>query len=85
MEIPTEWEKKDNKIERIFVFDNFIKAIDFVNKIAKIAEELNHHPDIEIFSYKKVKITLTTHEIKNISQKDIEFATRINRITSSPQ
>ena len=52
-----------------FEFKNFLEAIDFVNKVAPIAEEQGHHPDIYIY-YNKVDITLTTHAIKGLSVND---------------
>ncbi len=81
MEYPINWQEKDNFLIRIFEFDNFVQAVNFVKKIVPIAEEQGHHPDIEIFSYKKVKVKLTTHdEGYKITEKDIELADKINGI-----
>ena len=78
---PKDWRKEDNYLVREFVFENFIQAVDFVNKIVPLAEEQGHHPDIEIFSFKKVKVKLTTHdEGYEITQKDIALAEQINNI-----
>jgi 4a-hydroxytetrahydrobiopterin dehydratase len=81
MKYPTNWEEKDNFLVRTFEFDNFVQAVEFVNKIVPLAEEQGHHPDIEIFSYNKVRVKLTTHDEGNeIREKDVELAVKINEI-----
>jgi 4a-hydroxytetrahydrobiopterin dehydratase len=81
MIIPKGWKKEKSFLTRTLIFKNFIQAIDFVNNVAPLAEKLNHHPDIEIFSYKKVKIKLTTHDKGNlITNKDTQLARKINTI-----
>lgn len=62
------WGDSKQKLERTFKFKDFNEAIDFVNKVAKIAETQNHHPDIEI-NYNKVKISITDHEKGGVSDK----------------
>jgi 4a-hydroxytetrahydrobiopterin dehydratase len=62
------WGDSEKKLEKTFEFKNFDKSIDFVNKVAKIAEKQDHHPDIEI-KYNKVKISITDHEKGKVSQK----------------
>ncbi|NQV91212.1 4a-hydroxytetrahydrobiopterin dehydratase [Candidatus Woesearchaeota archaeon] len=76
-----DWEKENNKLIKIFVFHDFVGAIHFINKIVPYAEDLQHHPDIEIFDYKNVKITLTTHSKKKITEKDYQLAKKIDQIT----
>ena len=74
------WNEEDNYLVKIFKFKNFVESIDFVNKIATIAEELNHHPDIEI-NYNKVRIRSTTYSAgKKITSKDTELTKRIDGI-----
>ncbi|MDA1337450.1 MAG: 4a-hydroxytetrahydrobiopterin dehydratase [bacterium] len=74
------WELKDNaRIARTFHFKSFREAIDFVNQIAGIAEEQQHHPDIHIY-YKKVTLELTTHAIKGLSVNDFIMASKINSL-----
>jgi 4a-hydroxytetrahydrobiopterin dehydratase len=81
MKYPTNWEEKDNFLVRTFEFDNFVQAVEFVNKITPLAEEQGHHPDIEIFSYNKVRVKLTTHDEGNeITEKDVELAEKIESI-----
>ena len=62
------WGDSKQKLERTFKFKDFNESIDFVNKVAKIAEQQNHHPDIEI-NYNKVKISITDHEKGGVSDK----------------
>jgi 4a-hydroxytetrahydrobiopterin dehydratase len=62
------WSNSNKKLERAFKFKDFNESIDFVNKVAKIAETQNHHPDIEI-NYNKVKISITDHEKGGVSDK----------------
>jgi 4a-hydroxytetrahydrobiopterin dehydratase len=79
-EISTEWHIIENKkIFREFSFVNFRQAIDFVNKIAELAENEGHHPDIHI-SYNKVGLELMTHAINGLSENDFILAAKIERI-----
>ncbi len=76
------WElSKDIKsISKDFQFKNFKEAINFINKVAKLAESEGHHPDILLHNYRKVKINLTTHAIKGLSENDFIIATKIDSI-----
>lgn len=72
------WEAGDNKvIEKIFAFKTFRESIDFVNQVATIAEQEQHHPDIHI-RYRKVTLELTTHAIKGLSENDFIMASKID-------
>jgi len=75
------WDNSNEKLERTFKFKDFNGAIDFVNKIAKIAETQNHHPDIEI-NYDKVKISITDHEKGGVSDKCHKLVKSIDNIKS---
>jgi 4a-hydroxytetrahydrobiopterin dehydratase len=74
------WQITEGKLCREFVFKNFKLAIDFVNQVAILAEKINHHPDIFIHSYKKVKISLFTHSENKITPRDHELAGEIDKI-----
>lgn len=81
MEQQNKWIQEDNSLVKIYTFNNFIEAVDFVNKIVPLAEKMNHHPDIEIFSYNKVKVKLSTHDQGGkITQKDIKLSLEIEKI-----
>jgi 4a-hydroxytetrahydrobiopterin dehydratase len=64
------WELKDGKIVKSFQFSSFINAIEFVNKVAKIAEKLDHHPIITI-NWKSVKLSLKSFDVDAITKRDI--------------
>lgn len=68
------------KISKNFDFKDFKESMSFVNKVAGIAEEEGHHPDIYIF-YNKVNLTLTTHFIKGLSDNDFILAAKIDKLT----
>ena len=70
----------DKKLEKTLVFKDFKEALAFVNKVAEIAEAENHHPDIGIFDYKKVRIELSTHSIKGLSENDFILAAKIDEL-----
>lgn len=70
---------EDHHLERVFKFKNFREALDYVNKVGELAEEEGHHPDI-CFSWGKVEITLFTHKIGGLSESDIVFAAKVDRL-----
>lgn len=76
--IPQGWTQEHNTLIRTFQCKDFDSAIDFVNKIAAQAQKYNHHPDICIHSYKKVRCTLTTHSKGQVTNKDLMLAQEIN-------
>jgi 4a-hydroxytetrahydrobiopterin dehydratase len=75
----SEWSLEQNAITRIFSFPNFKESIDFVNKVAEIAEKHNHHPDI-LINFDKVKLTLSTHMEHALTKKDFEVARDIDNL-----
>ena len=74
-----EWAIQNELLVKEFVFSTFLDAINFVNAVAKIADEVDHHPDIFI-SYNKVKISLITHDLGEISEKDYSLAKEIESL-----
>lgn len=75
-----DWSLEEGKVVRKFQFKNFREAIDFVNKAAEIAETENHHPNISIYGWNKVKLTFSTHAIKGLSENDFIMAAKVNQI-----
>ena len=73
------WEVKDGKLVKSFQFPSFIKAIDYVNEIAILAERLDHHPIITI-NWKTVKLSLKSFDIDAITNRDIVLAKEINKL-----
>ena len=85
-ELMGRWEKvamaPDGQIKKIrsrFEFKDFKEAMIFINKVAAIAEEEGHHPDIFI-SYNKVTIELWTHSIGGLSENDFILASKIEKV-----
>lgn len=75
-----EWEVIEvKKIRHEFKFKSFNEAMEFVNKVAKLAEDEGHHPNIHIY-YNKVVIDLTTHSIKGLSENDFILAAKIEEL-----
>jgi 4a-hydroxytetrahydrobiopterin dehydratase len=80
MKTPENWNIENEQLTRTLVLNNFVDAVDFVNKLVPIAEKADHHPDIEIFAYKKVKVKLMSHDVGKITDKDVDMAEKINGI-----
>lgn len=78
----SDWSLSGNgkSITRNFELKNFKEAIDLVNKIAKIAEEKNHHPDIRIHDYNNLEVKLSTHSAGGLTQIDFEVAEKIDSL-----
>lgn len=74
------WKLVDSAIEKNHKFANFMEAIEFVNKVADVAEAENHHPDILLWNWNNVRLTLTTHAVKGLSKNDFTPASKIDRI-----
>lgn len=74
-----DWKKQDVAIARTYEFKDFTGAMAFVNKVAAIAEQANHHPDIDI-RWNKVTLTLSTHSDGGLTQKDFDLAGKINAL-----
>jgi 4a-hydroxytetrahydrobiopterin dehydratase len=71
------WERSGDAIVKRFDNGDFKGSVDFVNRITPEAEEMNHHPDLEI-SWKTVTVTITTHSEGGLTQNDFELARRID-------
>jgi 4a-hydroxytetrahydrobiopterin dehydratase len=75
----TGWKLRGKQISKLYVFEDFTQGIRFIDRVARLAEEMNHHPDIDI-RYNKIRLTLTTHGEVGLTMKDFTLATRIDRI-----
>jgi 4a-hydroxytetrahydrobiopterin dehydratase len=74
-----QWDHDKKHIERVFEFDDFSQAIEFVNGVAEIAEEDDHHPEIDI-RYSKVSVRLSTHSEGGLTDLDFEVAEKIDTL-----
>ena len=74
------WNFIGNSIVREMVSSNFVSAVGIVNSIAISAEVMDHHPDILIYGWNKVRIKLTTHDIGGLTLLDFKLAKKIDEL-----
>ncbi len=74
------WKYANKQIEKEFQFKDFKEALNFVNKVGETAEGMDHHPDIFLHSWNKVKITVSTHSANGITKNDFELANKIESL-----
>jgi len=73
------WQRNGGTIQRVFRFPDFKLAMQFVNKVADAAEQVNLHPDIDI-RYNTVTMALVSHDSGGVTQRDVRMAETINKI-----
>ena len=76
------WNRSGNTLTKNFDFPSFRNAIVFVNRVASLADELDHHPDIDI-RYTTVSLSLTTHSADGLTEKDLKLAEAVDFATSA--
>ena len=74
----SDWRREDAAIVRDFTFDDFASAIAFVNRVADAAEAVNHHPDILVHGWNKVRLELSTHSAHGLTDNDFALAATID-------
>lgn len=79
MELGPDWIEHDGALQRTYELPGFREAIAFVGRVADLAEEANHHPEIAI-SYRKVTLRWTTHSAGGITDRDYELARRSDAV-----
>lgn len=72
-----DWSYTNGALTRRVTFPSFPECIAFVNRVAAIAEQVGHHPDIAI-RYATIELTLTTHDAGGVTEKDLDMASRID-------
>ena len=78
-QLSSPWQLINNKLNKEFIFKDFVSAFGFMTSVAILAEKANHHP--EWFNvYNRVNIELTTHEAGGITQKDFDLAAKIENL-----
>ena len=75
------WEREGEAIVRDWTFADFKEAMGWVNRVAEVAEEANHHPDILVHDWNKVRLKLSTHSVGGLTQGDLDMARRIDKAT----
>lgn len=74
-----EWQIEGTEINRKFEFKNFLESMTFVRKVAVLAEEMNHHPDI-LIQWNRVSLTLSTHSEGGLTKLDFALAQKIDAV-----
>ena len=74
-----DWHLENQQLRRTYTFENFVEAVEFVNRLVEPAEMAGHHPDLAI-SYNQVTVSLTTHDAGGLTQKDFDLARTISQL-----
>jgi 4a-hydroxytetrahydrobiopterin dehydratase len=74
----SQWKRESEHIVRDWQLKDFAAAIAFVNRVAEVAEEMNHHPDILVHGWNKVRLSVTNHSAGGLTAADFELAKRID-------
>jgi 4a-hydroxytetrahydrobiopterin dehydratase len=75
-----EWHRQGQAIVREWKLGDFCHAIAFVNRVAEAAEAANHHPDILVHGWNKVRLELSTHSAGGLTRADFDMAARIDEL-----
>jgi 4a-hydroxytetrahydrobiopterin dehydratase len=75
-----EWRRDGVAITREWTFADFAGAIAFVNRVAELAETANHHPDIHLHGWNKVRLELSTHSEGGLTKADFDMVSRIDAL-----
>ena len=73
------WEREGDAITKTFERGDFVGSVEFVRRLVEPAEEMNHHPDLEI-SWDKVKVSITNHAAGGLTDADFELASRLDAL-----
>jgi 4a-hydroxytetrahydrobiopterin dehydratase len=74
------WEREGDELVREWKFEDFAGAIAFVNRVADTAEEANHHPDILLHGWNKVRLSMTNHAAGGLTVADFEMAAKLDHL-----
>ena len=75
------WSRRRNVLTKTFAWPTFAQGIEFVGRVARAADAMNHHPDIDI-RYTKVTCTLSTHDAAGITELDLKLAAEIEQVAA---
>lgn len=76
------WRREGDAITKEFVFGGFTEATQFIAKLAAPANAMDHHPDVQLYRYKRVKVILTTHSAGGLTENDFQLAGKIDALAS---
>lgn len=75
------WSRRGDTLMKTYTFEKFADGIAFVDRVARIADTMEHHPDIDI-RYTKITMSLSTHDAGGITASDLELAQRMEEVTA---
>ena len=78
------WEVRDGLLTKTFTVKSFAHAVLFIGAIGQLAEAVNHHPDLSLFSYNKLTVSLSTHSAGGLTAKDFDLAGQIEKLPHKP-
>jgi 4a-hydroxytetrahydrobiopterin dehydratase len=73
------WSREGDRITKTFDHGDFVGSVEFVRRLTAPAEEMNHHPDLEI-SWSEVKVSITNHSAGGLTEADFELAGKIDKL-----
>jgi 4a-hydroxytetrahydrobiopterin dehydratase len=73
------WRLAGRRIVRVVRYEGFMQGVELLNEVAKLAEEMDHHPDVTV-SYGRMRISLTTHDAGGLTELDFKLASRIEEV-----
>lgn len=76
----SQWKLNEKSIERTVTLKDFRDAVEFINRAADVAEAQDHHPDICLFSYSKVKLMSSTHKVGGLTLDDFILASALDQV-----
>ena len=81
------WNLEDNgkSLMKVFEFKDFSQAVSFINRISEIAEEEQHHPNLRLYNYNKLEVSLSTHTLNGLTEKDFAIAMKIEELTQNEE
>ncbi len=76
------WARRGGALTKTFSFDRFADGIRFVDRLARVADDMNHHPDIDV-RYTKITVMLSTHDAGGITEADLRLAEKIETVNGT--
>jgi 4a-hydroxytetrahydrobiopterin dehydratase len=73
------WQAREDKLHKTFIFKDFVTAMEFLNRVAEVAEVEGHHPDFSVH-YNQVAFTIWTHAVGGLSENDFILAAKIDAL-----
>ncbi|MDB4792737.1 4a-hydroxytetrahydrobiopterin dehydratase [bacterium] len=73
------WEIVDGQLMKRFSFESYLEGLEFTTKCGRIAEEMNHHPDL-LVQWRKVTLSILTHSSKGLTALDFEYASKVEKV-----